>query len=106
MKTNVNISSYVAGRYNNEKLNKLKLELEIRFAKHNEREGQKIPDDGLEIDINMSAKHQTLFIKCENWGEYKAVGEFEELIKEALENRGFEVTGEDGENHYFKISFE
>lgn len=106
MKATVTISDYIDGRYNSEKLRKLKAELEKLCKVHRTREHQEFPEEGLEITISMSAKYQTPYVRVEGWGNYKAVGEFEELVKEALENRGFEVTEEGNEEDYLKISFE
>lgn len=55
-------------------------------------------------------KYQTPYVKCEGWGNYKSVGEFETLIQEALEERGFEFSDsewddDEGEG-WFKINFE
>ena len=106
MNANVEISSYIDGRYNSEKLRKLKAELEKLFSAKKERQGQSIPEEGLEVTISMSAKYQTPYVKVENWGEYLAVGELEDLVKDALDNRGFEITGEDGDVDSFRIDFE
>lgn len=106
MKATVEISPYIDGRYNSEKLRKLKAELEQLFSKAKTREHQKFPEEGLDITISMSAKYQTPYIKVEGWGEYQSVGEFEDLVMEALDNRGFEVTGQDGDETSFRIDFE
>jgi len=106
MKANVEISPYIDGRYNSEKLRKLKTELEKLFTQAKTREHQKFPEEGLEIRIGMSAKYQTPYVTVEGWGEYQSVGEFENLVKEALENRGFEITEEGDDENYLKISFE
>jgi len=106
MKATVTISDYIDGRYNSTKLQKLKAELEKLCKAHKTREHQEFPDEGLEITISMSAKYQTPYVRVEGWGKYKSIGEFENIVKEALENRGFEVTDEGGEEEYLKISFE
>ena len=106
MKATIIISDYIQGRYNETKLEKLKAELEKLCAAHKTREHQVYPADGIEIKISMSAKYQTPYVKVTNWGEYKAVGEFEHIVKDALENRGFEVTEEGGDEDFLKISFE
>lgn len=103
----IEISDYVRGRYNDQKLEKLKTELEKLFGKAKTREHQEYPKDGVLITISMSAKYGTLYVKCEEWGKYLAVGEFEELVKEAIENRGFEISDDsDGDEESFKIHFE
>ena len=106
MKVNVTISDYIQGRFNQAKLEKLKAELEKNFSAHKERINQTIPEDGLDVTISMSAKYQTPYVKVENSGSYLAVGEFEDIVRESLDNRGFEVTDEDGDEESFKISFE
>jgi hypothetical protein len=106
MKANVTISDYIQGRYNQAKLEKLKTELEKNFNAHKERVGQSIPEEGLDVTISMSAKYQTPYVKVENWGSYLAVGEFEDIVKESLENRGFEISDEDGDEESFKITFD
>ena len=106
MKATVTISDYIDGRYNSEKLKKLKAELEKLCKAHKTREHQEVPEEGLEITISMSAKYQTPYVMVEGWGNYKSVGEFENLVKEALENRGFEVTEEGDDEDCLKISFE
>lgn len=106
MKNTVTISDYAAGRYNTAKLEKLKTELENLFTAHKERTGQSIHGEGLIIEINMWAKYQSLYIKVSNWGSYMAVGEFEDLVAQALGNRGFEVTELSGDDDYLKTEFE
>jgi len=106
MKANVTISPYIEGRYNNTKLEKLKAELDKLFAKQTTRENQSYPEEGVTVRISMSAKYQTPHVICENWGEYQSVGEWEEVIKEALENRGFEASETEWDEEYFRITFE
>lgn len=106
MKARVEISSYVDGRYNSSKLEKLKQEIDKNFSSFRPRQNQEFPENGVLITINMSAKYQTLYVKCEEWGKYLSVGELEDLIIESIENRGFEVTGNDGDDCSFKIDFE
>jgi hypothetical protein len=106
MKANVTISDYIQGRYNQAKLEKLKAELEKNFNAHKERVNQSIPEEGLDVTISMSAKYQTPYVKVENWGSYLSVGEFEDIVKESLENRGFEISDEDGDDESFKITFD
>lgn len=106
MVTRIIVSEYIKGRYNNEKLDKLERELTKLFSKAKTREYQQYPTEGILINISMSAKYQTAYVKVSEWEHYKAVGEFEDLVKEALENRGFEVVELDGEDDYFKYTFE
>lgn len=106
MKANVTISDYIQGRYNQAKLEKLKAELEKNFNAHKTRVNQSIPEEGLDVTISMSAKYQTPYVKVENWGSYLSVGEFEDIVKESLENRGFEISDEDGDDESFKITFD
>jgi len=106
MKANISISDYALYRNNSAKLTKLENELTKLFSKHKIREGQSIPEEGINVEIHMSAKYQSLYVHVDNWGSYMAVGEFEDLVKEALENRGYEVTEEDGDEYSFKIGFE
>lgn len=112
MNARIEISSYIEGRYNNSKLNKLKEALEEKFKNFKPRAHQEFPEDGILISIGMSAKYQSPYVKCSEWGKYQSVGEFEDLIQEALEDRGFEFCdaewddGEDEENGWFKIEFE
>jgi len=106
MKANVKIADYVYDRYNSTKLEKLKNELQRLFNEAHTRSIQEFPEEGIEVSIIMSAKYQKLYIKCENWGNYQSVGEFEDIIKEALENRCFEETETEWEDDSFKIWFE
>lgn len=100
------ISEYIQGRYNSEKLRKLKNELEKLCSVFKTREHQQYPKEGILINISMSAKYGTPYVKVSEWEHYQAVGEFEDLVMEALENRGFEVSANDGDEDHFKISFE
>lgn len=106
----VEIGTYIQGRYNSSKLEKLKAKLEEKFENFTPRPHQEFPENGILVRIGMSAKYQTPYIKCEDWGNYKSVGEFETLIQEALEERGFEFSDsewDDGEGEgWFKINFE
>ena len=61
MITRIQISDYVSGRYNQNKLEKLKKQLEEAFSEEYPRPHQDYPDEGVLIEINMSAKHQTLY---------------------------------------------
>lgn len=106
MITRIQISDYVSGRYNQNKLEKLKKQLEEAFSEEYPRQPQDYPDEGILIEINMSAKHQTLYVKCSEWGNYKAVGELEDIILTAIEDRGFEPHETQWEKEYFKIGFE
>ena len=112
MITRIIVSDYIKGRYNNTKLDKLEKELKRLCDNFKTREHQEYPKEGILINISMSAKFQTPFIKVSQWDRYKSVGEFENLVKEALENRGFE-SGDpegfievEGNEEYFKIAFE
>lgn len=106
MVTRITISEYIEGRYNSEKLRKLKDELDKLFSKAKTIEHQQYPVEGILINISMSAKYGTPYVKVSEWEHYQAVGEFEDLVMEALENRGFEVGENDGDEDYFKITFE
>lgn len=106
MNAKVEISNYIAGRYNNSKLEKLKEKLDEKFNNFKPRTHQKFPEDGIFVQIGMSAKYQTPYIICEEWGEYLSVGEFEELIQEALEERGFEFSETEWDDDSFKITFD
>lgn len=111
MKVRVEVSSYIQSSYNNAKLDKLKAELEKVFSQTQERPGY--PEEGVCVEILMSAKYGTPYIKVSEWGNYQAIGQLEDLVKEALENRCLEVSDEEhyylpgeGEQDYFKIDFE
>jgi hypothetical protein len=104
MKTNIVISDYIQGRYNNIKLDKLETELKKVFSTL-EKQYTNIPS-GIEVKVTMSAKYQNTYIHVSNWGEYQEVGLLEDAVQEALENRGFEYSELDGEDDYFNISFE
>ena len=104
MKTNIVISDYIKGRYNNIKLDKLETELKKVFSTL-EKQYTDIPS-GIEVKVSMSAKYQDAYIKVSNWGDYQEVRLLENAVQEALENRGFEYTELDGEDDYFNISFE
>lgn len=104
MKTNIVISDYIKGRYNNIKLDKLETELKKVFSIL-EKQYTDIPS-GIEVKVSMSAKYQDAYIHVSNWGDFQQVGLLENAVQEALENRGFEYTELDGEDDYFNISFE
>jgi hypothetical protein len=104
MKTNIEVSDYLRGRYNSIKLDKLVDELKVLFSRL-ESKDINFPN-GLEVYITMSAKYQYLYIKVSNWGDFLRVGLFEEAVQEALENRGFVVGELDGEDDYFTMSFD
>jgi hypothetical protein len=106
MKVNVEVSNYIKGRYNNQKLDKLKAQLEKNFANYKERSGQSIPELGLLIKISMSAKYQTPYVMVENWGGYEAIGDIENIVLDSLTERGFEQTGVDAEEDWFQFDFE
>jgi hypothetical protein len=110
MKARVEISSYAEGRCNVQKLNKLKTVIENKFKDFNPRENQEFPENGILIYIGMSAKYQTTYVKCSEWGNYQSVGEFERLIQEALEERCLEQVDTEWDNEeeegWFKIEFE
>ncbi len=108
MKATVEISSYIEGRYNSAKLEKLKAALEKEFKAINvhESEVNLLPEDGVKVKISMSAKYQTPYVSVENWGSYLRVGKLEDAVKEALDSRGFEVTEEGDDEDQLKISFE
>ena len=104
MVARIKITDYIKGRFNEAKLNKLESELEKLCKNFKTRQGQEYPENGILITVSMSAKYQTAFVRCEEWVEYQSVGEFEDLIKQALENRGFEFCEPEGEDDYFKIT--
>jgi hypothetical protein len=104
MKTNIVISDYIKGRYNNTKLDNLETELKKVFSTL-EKQYPNIPT-GIEVKVSMSAKYQDAYINVSNWGDFQEVGLLEDAVQEALENRGFEYTELDGEDDYFNISFE
>ena len=110
MNARVEISSYIEGRYNSIKLEKLQASLQEKFDSFRPRQHQNFPENGVLVYIGMSAKYQTPYVKCEEWGEYKSVAEFEGLIQEALEERGFEFAETEWddceEDGWLKISFE
>lgn len=106
MITRIIVSEYIKGRYNNTKLDKLEKELERLCSNFKTREHQEYPKEGILISISMSASRGTPFVKVSQWDRYKSVGEFEELVKEALENRGFEVIDMTGTENSFNVAFE
>lgn len=106
MKTRVEISGYISGRYNSAKLEKLKSKLEDKFNNSPQRQNQEFPQEGIMVTIEMSAKYQTTYIKCSEWGVYQSVGEFEGIIKESLEERGFEIVDTDWEEDCVRVYFE
>lgn len=110
MNARVEIGSYIEGRYNSTKLEKLQACLQEKFDNFKPRPHQEFPENGILVRIGMSAKYQTPYVKCEEWGNYKSVGEFEDLIKEALEERGFEFSDtewdDDEDEGWMKIDFE
>ena len=106
MEARIIVSEYVISKYNKTKLEKLKLELQRLCSAFETREHQQYPKEGILINVSMSAKYGTLYIKVSEWEHYQAVGEFEDLVTQALENRGFEAVANDGDEDYFKITFE
>lgn len=106
MKVRVEISDYINGRYNSSKLDKLKSKLEEKFHNSPQRQSQNFPQEGILVKISMSAKYQTPYIKCSEWGSYQSVGEFEEIIKESLEERGFESVDTEWEEDCLIVGFE
>jgi len=108
MKAKVEVSSYIEGRYNSAKLEKLKAALEKEFKSINIHDSEVglLPEEGIKVTISMSAKYQTPYVMVENWGSFLRVGKFEDAVKDALDARGFEVTEEGDDEDRLKISFE
>lgn len=106
MEARIIVSEYVISKYNKTKLEKLKLELQRLCSAFKTREHQQYPKEGILINVSMSAKYGTLYCKVSEWEHYQSVGEFEDLVTQALENRCFEVISNDGNEDYFKIAFE
>ncbi len=101
----VSISDYAAGRTNSSKMRKLVQALEEQAKSWYPRAHQEAPEE-VAIQINLSAKYQTTYVSCENWGNYQSVGEFETIIQEALEKRGFEYDETEWKDDSFRIPFE